>query len=132
MDRYVAMVRTDVDDKDITLSILEELGSDVVIKFATDVDKLAQLIDVEGEPSLILLNDSGAAHVAYEQLTQIKKDPVYNHIPVILLAEISTDEYIRKCYRAGANSFIIKPSTMAEARRKISLFFDYWLKVAEI
>jgi len=132
MERYVAMLRTDIDDKDITEWALDEIGSDINVKFIADADELDQLVVSSGTPSLILLNDTGAAHIGYERLTQLKLNPAYNHIPVILLGEISTDDYIRKCYRAGANSFIIKPSTVAEAKKKISLFFDYWLNVAAL
>ena len=132
MERYVAMLRTDIDDKDITEWALSETGSDINVKFISDADELDQLVVSAGDPSLILLNDTGAAHIGYERLTQLKLNPAYNHIPVILLGEISTDDYIRKCYRAGANSFIVKPSTIAEAKKMIGLFFDYWLQVAAL
>ena len=132
MVRYVAMLRTDIDDKDITEWALNEIGNDINVKFIADTDELDQLVVSSGNPSLILLNDWGAAHTGYDRLTQLKLNPAYNHIPVILLGEISTDEYIRECYRAGANSFIIKPSTVAEAKKKISSFFDYWLNVAAL
>jgi len=132
MERYVAMLRTDIDDKDITEWALNEIGSDINVKFVSDSDELDQLVISYGTPLLMLLNDTGAAHAGYERLTHLKLNPAYNHIPVILLGEISTDEYIRECYRAGANSFIVKPSTVAEAKKKISSFFDYWFNVAAL
>ncbi|MEO6611719.1 MAG: hypothetical protein ABIT05_02260 [Chitinophagaceae bacterium] len=131
MESYVVMLRTDADDRDLTEEMLAETGSRINVKFAGDMEELAGLIETSGAPALVLLNDRGAAHADHEQLRKLKSDTVSAHIPVVLLGEISTREYIMECYRAGANSFIIKPSTMAETKKKIERFFDYWLNVAE-
>jgi CheY-like chemotaxis protein len=131
MESYVMMLRTDADDRDITEEMLTATGNDIQVRFAADLQEMNRLTEISGVPLLVLLNDRGAAHAAYEQLRILKSDPVYAHIPVILLGEISTREYIMECYRAGANSFIIKPSTIAETKKKIELFFNYWLNVAE-
>lgn len=132
MERYVAMLRTDTDDRDITEWAMAETGNNIPVKFITDIEELGMVIFSSGDPSLILLNDSGASHTGYERLGQLKSNTAYSHIPVIILGEISTEEYIRDCYRAGANSFITKPSTVAETKKKIELFFNYWFNVAEV
>ena len=132
MERYVAMLRTDIDDRDITEWALDEIETDIVIKFIADMDELDKIIVSSGDPSLILLNDRGAAHKANEHLRQLKLNPAYSHIPVILLGEISSSVYIRECYRAGANSYITKPSTVGETQKKVSMFFEYWFNVAEV
>lgn len=131
MKPYVAMIRTDEDDRELTESIIAETGINISLRFVADPVDLFTLIRSEGTPSLILLNDRGTAHKGYDHLRTIRADPSSNHIPVIILGEVSTEDYIRECYRAGANSFVTKPSTVAETKKKISLFFDYWLHVAE-
>ncbi len=131
MEPYVVMLRTDADDRDITEEMLAETGNRINLKFAADLHELYGMIEASGDPLLVLLNDKGAAHADHGQLRKLKSNPVSAHIPVILLGEISTKEYIMECYRAGANSFIIKPSTIAETKNKIERFFDYWLNVAE-
>ncbi|HEX7844808.1 MAG TPA: response regulator [Chitinophagaceae bacterium] len=132
MKRYVAMLRTDADDRDITETALKETGIDVPLRFIADMDELESIIKESGEPSLVLLNDNDAAHKGYEKIVQLKSNDLYSHIPLIVLAEVSTDEYVKKCYKAGANSFITKPSTIAATNKKISGFFDYWFNVAEL
>jgi CheY-like chemotaxis protein len=131
MEPYVVMLRTDADDRDTTEEMLAETGNPVNVKFVADLRELADLIRTKGDPLLVLLNDRGAAHADHEQLRKLRSDPASAHIPVILLGEMSTKEYIMECYRAGASSFIIKPSTLAETKKKIERFFDYWLNVAE-
>jgi len=132
MERYVAMLRTDMDDRDITEWAMAETGVDIPVKFITGREDLDALIAASGDPALLLLNDSGAAHKGHERLKHFKSNPAYNHIPVVLLGEMSTREYIRECYKAGANSFIIKPSTVAETKAKVRDFFNYWFNVAEL
>ena len=132
MKRYVVMIRTDVDDRDFTVEALSELGLDVSIEFVSDIDELDGLVGRVGLPSVILLNDNDAIRNGYERLSQLRSKSPYSGIPIILLGEKSTREYIRKCYQAGANSFIIKPSTVAETNQKVAGFFNYWFQVAEL
>jgi DNA-binding NarL/FixJ family response regulator len=132
MERYVAMLRTDMDDRDITEWAMAETGTDIPVRFISDKEELDALIAASGDPAILLLNDKGAAHKGHERLRHFKSNPSYNHIPVVVLGEVSTKDYIRECYRAGANSFIIKPSTVEGTKKKVRDFFNYWFNVAEI
>jgi len=129
---YVLMLQTDPDDRYITESTLSEISVTVPVYFLDGIHQLDNFIATHGDPGVILINDRGAAHLGRELLKQLKSDPVYNHIPVIILGEVTTPEYIRQCYRAGANTFIIKPSTLAATRKKIESFIQYWFEVAEV
>jgi response regulator RpfG family c-di-GMP phosphodiesterase len=131
MEKYVVMLRTDMDDKDITEWAMAETGTAIPVYFVNGKEDLNALIASKGEPSLLLVNDRGAAHKGHERLKHFKSNPSYNHIPLIVLGEVSTKDYIRECYRAGANSFIVKPSTVEATKKKVRDFFNYWFQVAE-
>ena len=131
MDAYVVMLQTDEDDKYITESILAEINTAIPMVFMAGVDELKGTIAVSGEPKVILVNDS-SRHTAHEQLKQLKADPACNHIPVVILGEIVAEEYIRQYYRAGASTYITKPSTIAGTKEKIGNFFRYWFDTAEV
>jgi response regulator RpfG family c-di-GMP phosphodiesterase len=132
MEPYVLMMQTDADDKYITESTLTEIGNTIPVRFITGLYELDDLTTVWGEPVVILLNDLGATHRGTELLKQLKSHPSRGHIPVVVLGEISTDDYIRQCYLAGANTFITKPSSIAATRKKVETFFAYWFDVAEV
>lgn len=132
MERYVAMIQTDEDDQYITESAMREIGSPVPVRYLHSIEDLEKLAGSEGEPAVILLNDAGATRRGNNWLTQLKRHDTYSHIPVVVLGEVSTEEYIRDYYRAGANTFITKPSSVAETKTKIETFFRYWFDVAAV
>jgi CheY-like chemotaxis protein len=131
MQPYVLMLETDPDDKDITESMLAEMENSIPIRFVSGFDDMAEKAAGWGEPSVILLSDLGATRKGNEAIKQVKMNPAYSHIPLVVLGEVSTPDYIKECYRAGANSFIVKPSSIAESRKKIAAFFEYWFEVAD-
>lgn len=125
------MLQTDADDKFITESALAEMNNTAPVVFIASAGELADVVRSMGQPTVIMVNDS-YTHTAGEQLKQLKSDPAYNHIPIVVLGEVVTEEYIRQYYRAGANTYITKPSTVAGTRDKIETFFRYWFDVAEV
>ena len=132
METYVLMLQADPDDKYITESALEEINPSLPIKFVDNVSDANDFIAREGQPAVILFNYSGLNRKGYETVKQLKGHPAYGHIPVVVLGEVSADDYIREWYKAGANTFIIKPSSVAATQKKIRTFFEYWFDVAEV
>ena len=125
------MLQTDAEDRELTESILQEISLSIPVKFLAEADEIDNYTAAVGFPSLLLVSDSSRG-MAVNLVKKLKSKAAYSHIPVIILAERSLDSYAKDCYRAGANSFIIKPSSLAETRKKIDLFFKYWFEVAEL
>lgn len=132
MQAYVLMLQADEDDKYLTESILKEMQGSIPMHFISGTNELNSCIGSNGLPAVILINNQDHRHKAIEVVRSIKADSQLNHIPVVVLGEITTADYIKKYYRAGANSYITKPSTIAGMRKKIGLFLDYWFEVAEV
>ena len=89
-------------------------------------------ISKNGYPAVILLNDQGTITARVQTLHQLKSNTSYSHIPVVVLGERSSPDYVKECYRAGASTFITKPSSINATHKKIALFFSYWFEVAEV
>jgi CheY-like chemotaxis protein len=132
MQTYVAMLQADEDDRVLTESILEEMKHRVPMHFINRITELKEMIAASGLPSIILINNNDHRHKAIDVVKHLKTDPVFSHIPVIVLGEITTPDYIKQYYRAGANTYITKPSTVAATQKKIRLFLEYWFDAAEI
>ena len=130
MQSYVLMLQTDVDDIYITESTLSEIGNTIPVQFISDLEEMEQHIAKNGEPAVILLNDRGTMNRGLQVLKSLKTNAAYAHIPVVMLGEYTTSDYIREIYKAGANTYIVKPSTVAATKKKIETFFSYWFEVA--
>jgi response regulator RpfG family c-di-GMP phosphodiesterase len=132
MQSYVLMMQTDEDDRDITESILSGIELAMPVKFIDSIHDFEVLAVAEGIPVLILINESSARHASIEIVKRLKNNPVYRHIPLVILAERSLVDYIKEYYAAGASTFIVKPSTIELTRKKIEGFFTYWFQIAEL
>jgi CheY-like chemotaxis protein len=132
MQSYVLMIRADEDDQFFTESIVQEMRGSIPMHFVKDIQDIEQTFAVHGFPSVLLINNRDHRHKTIDIVSNLRTDPRLAHIPLIVLGEITTPEFIHKYYRAGASSYIIKPSSLAATRKKIELFFAYWFEVAEV
>lgn len=83
-------------------------------------------------PDLILLDLSiEKRRDGFDVLDKVKKDKNYMIIPVIILSRSKNIIDIKKGYKKGANSYIIKPSLdkLEEVALRVR---DYWIKLNAI
>ena len=132
MSAYVLMIQTDPDDMFITESTISEIGNEIAVKYVQDLEEMEKMIGQGELPHVILLNDRGPLHTGKELIKKLKANPIIGHLPVVVLGEVTSHDHIRSCYKLGASSYIIKPSSMAATRAKIEIFFNYWFNVAEV
>ncbi len=132
MEAYVIMLNADEDDRLLTQSVVDEMQVAAPIVYLDSISGIKTHVEDKGLPSVILINNLDHQHTAIKTIRQLKTDVLLNHVPVVALGEITTTDYIRQYYRAGASTYIIKPSTIEATKKKIRLFFEYWLGVAEI
>jgi CheY-like chemotaxis protein len=62
-------------------------------------------------PDVILSDLNMPGMNGYDIIIDIKSNPVYEHIPVIITSTSSTNTTINKCMSLGASSYIVKPDT---------------------
>lgn len=126
---FIYMLEDDSDDRLITSTALDELGINVPVIYFSDGNELLKALETGKRPLLILLDYRITNEM--KLLEQLKSKESFSDIPVIVLSELAPEGAIRECYRLGANSFVIKPSDPKETLKKIKIFFQYWLEVAE-
>lgn len=137
MIRSILMLEHDDDDRYITQAVFDENNYSVKLHFVDNSDDLfAFLISCEKQfnpfPTLILLNHYAAPQNAVDILKDLKSNPKYAHIPVVVLSGTANKEILQRCYAMGANSFILKPASSAEVNDKISSFVRYWFETVEL
>lgn len=79
-------------------------------------------------PRLILLDLQLPYFTGLQVLEWIRAQPRLNRIPVVMFSSSSQPSDINAAYRAGANSYLVKPTDAAELGRIVDAIRIYWLE----
>ncbi|MDR3577010.1 MAG: response regulator [Anaerolineaceae bacterium] len=81
----------------------------------------------EEVPSVILLDLKIPKVDGLEVLRQIKENPKYNLIPIVVLTSSAEERDIQTAYKLGANSYIVKPVDFDKFLEVASHIDLYWM-----
>jgi len=84
----------------------------------------------EPAPSLILLDINMPGMSGLDVLVAIKADPAVASIPVAILSSSSASADVERAYRAHANCYLQKPTTLDDAERLVRAIEAFWMDVA--
>ncbi|OHB50771.1 MAG: hypothetical protein A2Y10_01735 [Planctomycetes bacterium GWF2_41_51] len=88
-------------------------------------------INNEAVPDLILLDLNMPGMGGREFLRQIKADPDFEVIPVVVLTTSDTDRDILESFRLQAAGYIKKPVNLPEFQEVIQTLSDYWFTICK-
>jgi CheY-like chemotaxis protein len=83
-------------------------------------------------PDLILLDLNMPRMNGCEFLTEIKKNPLLNSIPVVVLTTSDVESDVIRSYQLGAASYIAKPIDMPQFIAAIHQLNDYWFTLVRL
>lgn len=83
-------------------------------------------------PGLILLDLQMPRMDGFQTLEQIRSDPSFTRIPVVVMTTSGADEDIARSYDAGANSYVRKPVTFEGLVDAVRAMGRYWLEIVEL
>ncbi len=83
-------------------------------------------------PHVILLDLNMPRKSGREALAEIKADPAFRHIPIVVLTTSAVDEDIFRSYEVGANSFITKPVTFEGLVQVMRGLGNYWFEIVRL
>lgn len=83
-------------------------------------------------PDLILLDLNLPVKDGREVLAQIKSDPAFRSIPVVILTTSKAEEDIVKTYNLHANCYITKPVDLEQFVTVVSYIEDFWLAIVKL
>jgi len=78
-------------------------------------------------PDFVLLDLGMPKMSGLEVLAWIRAQPNLKRLPVIILTSSGHEADAKKAYEAGANSFVVKPSSFDELVEAIRSLTDFWL-----
>lgn len=83
-------------------------------------------------PDLVLLDLDLSDRSHCDTLRDIKDDPRFRRIPVVVLADDASDEAVAEAYDLRANAVVVKPRERGAFRRMIETTLSFWLGLAEL
>lgn len=83
--------------------------------------------DITHPPKLVLLDIQMPKINGIQVLEKIKSDERTKNTPVVMLTSSKEDPDIQKCYKLGANSYIVKPVNFESFADAIKNLGFYWL-----
>jgi chemotaxis family two-component system response regulator Rcp1 len=83
-------------------------------------------------PDIIVLDINLPKKNGFEVLTEIKEDPAFKHIPVIILTTSSSRKDILRAYDLCANCYITKPIDLDDFFKIIRSVENFWFTVARL
>lgn len=85
----------------------------------------------EAAPALVLLDLKMPGRSGFDVLGWIRASEAWKRLPVVILSASTSPEDVSEAYRLGANSFLIKPSSIQELGELLGAFKGYWLRFNE-
>lgn len=83
-------------------------------------------------PDLILLDLNLPKKSGREVLEEIKQDPRFSNIPVVILTTSQAEQDILESYRLRANAFVTKPVDLEQFLKVVRSIEAFWLEIVKL
>lgn len=117
MKQYkIILVENDEDEQMFMKEGFDSAGSFDIVAQLKNGDTLLEWLELHGRelPDVILSDLNMPGKNGYDVITEVKNNPRWTHIPVIITSTSSTKTIIDKCLGMGAADYIVKPETFVE------------------
>lgn len=135
---HILLAEDDDNDVRITRRAIKKGGLKATIQVARDGQEALDMLfrrppysDAE-RPDLVLLDINLPKLNGVEVLRTVKRDPVLQSIPVLMLTTSARHDDINTAYALGANTYICKPIRFARFVDVIRDVAWYWSRVARV
>lgn len=131
----VLVADDDPDDQLLIKDALTEVRPSIQPQFVDDGVELLEYLRRQGPyadlidtpmPRLLLLDLNMPIKGGREALFEIKSDPGFWRLPIIIFSTSKSEVDIRKAYQLGANSFVTKPSSFERLVEILRAIDTYW------
>jgi len=137
----ILMADDDADDRQMTKEAFDESLVRNDLRFVENGEELLDYLHRRGKytdpkssprPGLILLDLNMPKKDGREALREIKDDPRFKSIRVVVMTTSNADEDISRTYDLSASSYITKPVTFEALLDVIRVLGKYWLEIVQL
>lgn len=83
-------------------------------------------------PNLILLDLNLPVKTGQQVLKEIKQDPEFKKIPVVVLTTSEAEEDVVKSYELNANCYVNKPLSFEQFQKVVNQINDFWFGIVSL
>lgn len=80
------------------------------------------------DPQLMILDLNLPRKNGRELLVEMKTNPKWEHLPILVLSNSESPKDICQCYSLNVNAYINKPASFEELVELVSVIDGFWLK----
>lgn len=137
--KEIYLVEDSSDFRQLVRSVFTQFLPDYHVRFFQGAQELYQYMVLQSaeqfkgrRPGLIILDLQLPTISGFELLKLVRQTPS-NHetdwktIPIVILSNTLRQDDINRCYRAGANSFLIKPIEFEDLHTLLDTMCRYWI-----
>lgn len=139
--KVILLIEDNIDDERLTLRALRRnnIMNEVVVAY--DGQQAVDFLFCEGSfagrdpsvmPSVIVLDLKLPKVSGLEVLKRIREEASTKHLPVVVLTATDDEAQIDAAYRAGANSFVQKPTEPSDYTEMVLNLAMYWLLINKV
>jgi CheY-like chemotaxis protein len=117
MKKYkIIIVENDEDEQLFMKEGFETVDLFEIVGQVTNGDTLFEWLEqnLNTLPDIVLSDLNMPGKNGYDVIREIKSNPLYSHIPVVITSTSSTLTIMEKCIAAGASDYVVKPETFVE------------------
>ena len=134
---HIVLVEDNPADARMLETALRQAGTPTEVTLLTDGAKaIDYFCDDAGQGvrgcDLLLLDLNLPKVSGIEVLERIRACEDNKCLPVVVMSGSSASAEVKRCYEAGANSYICKPTHLDEIFSKVSKFVAYWAQCVEL
>lgn len=139
--KYCVLVADDdVDDQYLLREAFSTTKFDREIVMVNNGEELLDYLNRRGKysdkdipfPKIIMLDLNMPKKDGRECLKEIKSNPKFSKIPIVIFSTSNNPEDINQLYELGANSYITKPYSYNELVEIVEALKKYWFSVVKI
>lgn len=131
MEPKILFVEDDPDDVFLIERAWKTVGMAVPLAFQSTgraaIDFLSAPANPRERPRVIFLDLNMPVMGGLDFLRWLRKQPLFQHLPVIILTTSVNPQDIKAAYEAGANAFLVKPTSVAQFAEMLSCAARFWL-----
>ena len=128
MNYSVLVVDDDEDDFVLLAAQIKQCQQKITLTYASSGTEASHLLIGGLEPNLIIIDVQMPQMDGYELLVWLMASEEWRHIPVVVWTGVISEQEVKRYYRAGANSLLLKQ----DAIQDIDTFCQYWFKLVQL